>query len=248
MYESLKRVALHLLKIPEAPPEEPSGTHESVVVFRASPHYLTYLLIPMWLTVAMAGVGLLVADTAVALALLQKGLAWLSVVVWLVAAVLIVVKATVFYVTTRLNYEMRWYIVTDRSLRIREGVWMVREVTLTFANVQNINIIQGPLQRYFGISDLIVETAGGGVGGGHGAQGLALAHHGVLRGIENAHEVRDRIQNLLRAYRASGLGDPDDKKAAAAPEAGPAAFDGEFVEVLRGMRDEAKRLRSAIGA
>jgi len=247
MYERLKRIALHLLKIPEAPPEEPSGTHESVVVFRASPRYLTYLMIPMWITVAMAGFGLFVADTVVAVFLLQKGLAWLSAVVWAAAALLIVVKAVVFYVTTRLNYEMRWYIVTDRSLRIREGVWLVREVTLTFANVQNLNIMQGPLQRYFGISDLIVETAGGGTGGGPG-QGMALAHHGVLRGIENAPEVRDRIQNLLRAYRASGLGDPDEKRVAGAPEAGPAAPDGEFVEVLRTMRDEAKKLRVAVEA
>jgi membrane protein YdbS with pleckstrin-like domain len=248
MYEPLKRVALHFLRIPEAPPEEPAGTHDSVVVFRASPKYLSYLLIPMWITVAMAGFGLLVADSAIAIALLQKGLAWVAVVVWAIAVVLILLKAVFFYVTTRLNYELRWYIVTDRSLRIREGVWLVREVTLTFANVQNLNIIQGPLQRYFGISDLIVETAGGGIGAGHGAQGMALAHHGVLRGIENAQEVRDRIQNLLRAYRASGLGDPEEKRAPASPApAATFAAEGELLEVLRGMRDEAKRLRAVVG-
>lgn len=247
MYETLKRVALHFLKIPQEPPEEPGGTHESVVVFRASPKYLTYLMIPMWITLAGASLGLVVLETVAAIALWQKGYAWVGLLIWGIGAVVLAGKAVLFYVVTRLNYEMRWYIVTDRSLRIREGVWLVREVTLTFANVQNLNIMQGPLQRYFGISDLIVETAGGGTGGGHGAEAM-LAHHGVLRGIENAQEVRDRIQNLLRAYRASGLGDPDDRHAAAAVAPVGAPADGEFLEVLRGMRDEGKKLRLAVGA
>ena len=37
MYERLKRLALSILKVPADAPEEPTGTHDSVVVFRASP-------------------------------------------------------------------------------------------------------------------------------------------------------------------------------------------------------------------
>lgn len=242
MYEPLKRLALGLLRVPAEPPEEPAGTHESVVVFRASPRYLTYLMIPMIVSVMAMGIGLGLGEGIIGFALWTKGFFAVAVAIWAVGALLILVKALAFYVTTRLNYELRWYIVTDRSLRIREGVWLVREVTLTFANVQNINVIQGPLQRYFGISDLIVETAGGGMGKAAGGPNMMLSHHGVLRGIENATEVRDRIQNLLRAYRASGLGDPEEKHVApaAAGELG-----GEALDVLRGIRDEAKLLRAA---
>jgi uncharacterized membrane protein YdbT with pleckstrin-like domain len=242
MYESLKRAALGLLKVPDAPPEEPAGTHESVVVFRASPRYFTYLLIPMWVTIAGAAIGLIVADTALAAYLLKKNLAWLSVLLWVLGAAVVAAKALVFYVTTRLNYELRWYIVTDRSLRIREGVWLLREVTLTFANVQNLNITQGPVQRFFGISDLIVETAGGGTGRGHGAEAMTMGHHGVLRGIENAHEVREKIQTLLRAYKAAGLGDPEERRLPAADRAAPPALS----QALREVRDEARRLRAAL--
>lgn len=246
MYEALKRVALHFLKVPAEPPEEPVGTHESVVVFRASPKYLTYLLIPMWFSLAGAAIGLGVFEVAAVIAVWRQGWAALAAVICALAVLVFVLKAVSFYVITRLNYELRWYVVTDRSLRIREGVWLVREVTLTFANVQNLNITQGPLQRYLGISDLIVETAGGGTGGAHGAE-MGMSHHGILRGIENAPEVRDRIQNLLRAYRAAGLGDPEEKRLAA--EAVPAAeAGGGLVEALRGLRDEAKALRAAFRA
>ncbi len=62
----------------------------------------------------------------------------------------------------RLNFEKRWYIVTDRSLRVREGILNVREMTVTFANIQNISISHGPVQRAIGIAELRVDTAGGG--------------------------------------------------------------------------------------
>jgi membrane protein YdbS with pleckstrin-like domain len=242
MYEALKGLALKLLKVPAEPPEEPAGAHESVVVFRASPRYLTYLMIPMVVSVMAMGLGLGMGEGIIGLALWKKGFLGIAAAVWAVGALLILLKAVTFYVTTRLNYELRWYLVTDRSLRIREGVWLVREVTLTFANVQNINVLQGPLQRWFGISDLIVETAGGGTGKAAGGPNMMLSHHGVLRGIENATEVRDRIQNLLRAYRASGLGDPEEKHAAPAPAG---EFGGEALEALRELRDETKMLRAA---
>src|SRR5205085_4387711 len=37
---------------------------------------------------------------------------------------------------TRLEYELHWYIVTDRSLRIRTGLLRLQEMTMSFANLQ----------------------------------------------------------------------------------------------------------------
>ena len=116
------------------------------------------------------------------------------------------------YMLVRLDYELRWYIVTDRSLRIRAGVWNVRESTLTFANIQQITVRQGPLQRLLGIYDLEVTTAGGGGSGGHGGQhgqGESM-HSGYFHGIDNAPEVRGMMLERLRHLRDSGLGDPDE--------------------------------------
>ena len=38
----------------------------------------------------------------------------------------------------------------------------MHETTISFENVQNVEVRQGPLQRYFGIADVVVQTAGGG--------------------------------------------------------------------------------------
>ena len=116
------------------------------------------------------------------------------------------------YALIRLDFEQRWYLVTDRSLRIRSGIWNVREMTLSFANVQQITLKQGPLQRLLGLSDLVVTTAGGGgssVAAQPGQQSHSW-HTGILHAVENANEIRDLIQDRLRRLKSSGTGDHDD--------------------------------------
>ena len=55
------------------------------------------------------------------------------------------------YMLQRLNYELRWYIMTDRSLRIRSGIWSVEEIAMTFANIQDLQITAGPVQGWLGL-------------------------------------------------------------------------------------------------
>jgi uncharacterized membrane protein YdbT with pleckstrin-like domain len=150
------------------------------------------------------------------------------------------------YMLVRVDYEMRWYIVTDRSLRIRTGVWSVRESTLTFANIQQISVGQGPLQRLLGIYDLEVTTAGGGSGGGHhghAGQGQSM-HQGFFHGIDNAPEIRTMMLERLRHLRDTGLGDPDEAhhEEARLPESSTALLDA-----ARELLQEAQALRQAMG-
>jgi hypothetical protein len=117
------------------------------------------------------------------------------------------------YAALRLDYELRWYIVTDRSLRIRSGLWTVQETTMSFANLQQVAITQGPLERLLRISNVRVESAGG--GGKTAASGEgddSGLHSGVFQGVENAEQIRDLILDRLRSFRESGLGDPDEKQ------------------------------------
>ena len=58
------------------------------------------------------------------------------------------------YVGIHLRYDTTWYVLTDRSLRIRRGILTIHETTISFENVQNVEVRQGPLQRYFGIADV----------------------------------------------------------------------------------------------
>ena len=136
-------------------------------------------------------------------------------------------------------------MITDRSLRIREGLWKVQERTMTFSNVQNVSIRQGPLQRLLGIADLRVQTAGGGGKEGDGDEQGATdhLHIGYFRGVANAPEIRDAVLARLRRLRSSGLGDPEEPVSAEpVSHSGPSLLEAAG-EVLRETRSLARQLR-----
>jgi len=204
VYQKLKSLVLPILRISDAEPHPPAGhdPHEFMQTLRASPRYLAYRLF-FWRVYACVWiVGVVSAATVITIIEPWWGLVAIPL------AIVALWKTAVLYVTTRMDYEMRWYIVTDRSLLIREGVWEQREITLTFANAQNVHVKQGPVQRIFGISNVEVDTAGG--GGKSREEKGTHRHRAVIRGIEDPIEIRDRILSLLRHHRTAGLGDPDD--------------------------------------
>src|SRR4030095_6626914 len=202
MYELLKGLVCRLLKVEEKQPAPPAGPHDTFQVFRACPAYLAYNLFFWKLYVAVLALVMVVISVC-----MRVFSGWLALLVAPLVA-LAAFKAAVFYTTTRLNYDLRWYVITDRSLLIREGVWVTREITLTFANAQNVRVTQGPLQRLFGFSNVEVDTAGG--GGGHKESQTTSPPRAVLRGLDQGAHVRDLVLEQLRKHRTAGLGDPDD--------------------------------------
>jgi uncharacterized membrane protein YdbT with pleckstrin-like domain len=118
--------------------------------------------------------------------------------------------STFALVEARLDWELRDYLVGDRSLRVREGALVQREITLSFVNVQNVELAQGPLERLFGFKSLRVSTAGGSGGGSDKDKAGDDAHQAVLVGLANADELRTLIIDTLRRERGGGLGDPEE--------------------------------------
>jgi len=234
VYTLLKGLVLALFKAPMEPPPPPAGAHGSVEVFRASPKYLTYKLL-----------GLLIG--AVVLAAVVAGFTIGGLVgdpELFVGAVLALVfggaALSLGYFLIHLDYDLRYYVFTDRSLRVREGAWTVQEKTLTYANVQNLHLHQGPLQRLFGIRDLRVDTAGGG-GTMKDGKTMGKGHNVTVAGVENARELRDQVLTHMRtAGKGSGLGDPDDETG------GGGLADPAVLAALRAVAAEARALREAV--
>jgi hypothetical protein len=165
---------------------------------------------------------------------------------------LFVLQIPVTYALVRLDYELRWYLVTDRSLRIRTGLTTVQEATMSFANLQQVVVTQGPLQRLLGLADVRVQSAGGG-GDSHEQKGGDSLHTGVFHGVDNASEVRDLILERLRVFRETGLGDPDEPAAAPPPlapapagSAAPAPASAATLAAARELLAEARALRAAV--
>jgi membrane protein YdbS with pleckstrin-like domain len=247
MFELFKALALRIAKVPPEP-HAPAGSPGSIRTFRSAPNYWKYLLVTWGLRQLAGACAIFVFHSMIS--------TWKAAAVGIVPGVLhgfemvgvaaYLAQMPFSLAAARLNFEMRWYIVTDRSLRVREGVFGVREMTLTFANVQNIAIRQGPLQRLLGIADVVVQTAGGGGASSHhgherGDRGGSM-HTGTLRAVDNAEQVRDLILDRLRRLRDAGLGDPDDRQTQGLPAEPVHSADAlraaarELVETARALR------------
>lgn len=234
VYGLCKGLVLALFRAPTEPPPAPAGAHASVEVFRASPRFLTYRLIGLVLAAFFVAVGVVAGLVA---AFVEQELAAVALTVVLAGVAGLALGLGYFLI--HLDYDLRYYVLTDRSLRVREGAWTVKEMTLTYANVQNLRVVQGPVQRLFGIRDLRVDTAGG---GGVKADGKTSGqgHNVTVAGVENAHELRDRILAYMKHQRSgSGLGDPDDELA------GERVSEVELAAALREVSTAARSLREA---
>jgi len=242
MYSAFRTACERVLRIPPDP-DPPPGDEASTKIYRAADNYYKYLLI-VWAISSFATIlpTLIATIVCLAAAATSNLSPWFALIPAFFLAVMIVVSV-VHLAIVRLNYEKRWYIVTDRSLRVREGVLGVREMTVTFANIQNISISQGPIQRLLSIADLRVDTAGGAGATGHSHHAAAQqAHVAWFRGIDNASQVRELIQSRLRQWKDAGLGDHDDHAAEMPPSAGAA-----LLAALRDVRAAATALREAAG-
>ncbi len=226
MYRLLKTALLRLLRAPANPPDPPAGTPESVVVFRASQRFLRLHLVvlALWAVPTLILFGGLTVVAAVA-----RGKPLGFAILLMLSAALCGLR----YFAIRIDYDMRYYIITDRSLRIRRGAFNIVESTYTYANVQNVTLHQGPLERLLGISNVLIQTAGG---GGAPQTGQTTSHSGVLAGVDNAEELRDRVLVLLRAYRDAGLGDREDRTLSAQDEPLPAARLAEILQEIQMLR------------
>jgi uncharacterized membrane protein YdbT with pleckstrin-like domain len=215
VYNAFCQFCERLLRIPPDP-EPPPGDQASTRQFRAAPNFYKYLLFIWGLKsffTLIAAAWFTAIPIAIALSLGRRhhGYAWLLFLIPLVIVPALILLRLFALAVLQLDFDKRWYLVTDRSLRVREGVLTVREMTITFANIQNISVSQGPVQRALGVADLRVDTAGGSTINEAKNPGANL-HTAWLRGINNTEEVRDLIQERLRRLKDAGLGDQDDSQ------------------------------------
>src|SRR6185369_16062174 len=119
MLLKFKNVVLNLLKVPPEP-EAPAGSPGSVQVFRAAPNFYKLSLIRWGLKQLSALIAIVVALTVWHLFgdQIPSGVRHV-VILHLILPALFVMFLPFTYALVWLDYQMRWYIVTDRSLRIR---------------------------------------------------------------------------------------------------------------------------------
>src|SRR3954468_14457738 len=86
------------------------------------------------------------------------------------------------------RYRAWGYAMDGEKLRLRRGVWTRVQTLVPLDRVQHIDVSQGPLERAFGICNLVLHTAG------------TLHSEIVVPGLtrEAAEAMRDEIRARIR--------------------------------------------------
>lgn len=116
------------------------------------PAYTSVLRIGSALTLVPLAIGATVMDY-VLIRHIEGPYGLLTALAWLVALLIVV--------TFPARRVARWgYAVGEGQLRVARG-WLRRTDTIVpFVRVQHIDVGQGPVERWFGLSHLIVHTSG----------------------------------------------------------------------------------------
>ena len=222
----LRPLIIPLLKLKTEVPHLPEGT-SLVRHLRPTEQWLTYQYLAVLFGMFMQFAGVVAASVV----LLTQGHLWQVLTALGLLSIELAVLC-VSLVSVRVDYELRHYLVGDRSLRVSSGSIIRKEVTLSYANVQNLEIQQGPIERLFGYKSITVSTAGSSQGTTEGAN----LHQVTLAGLEDADAVRELILGMLKQHRDSGLGETT-------PE--PGKPEDTMLSRLLEVRDAAKVLKAA---
>ncbi len=92
--------------------------------------------------------------------LVREGLSFWTIILIGAGVFVVVVLSALWGV---LAWRATTYDVSGGSFRLRDGVIQKNERTIPLEHVQSVDTVQGILQRLFGVYEVRVETAGGGV-------------------------------------------------------------------------------------
>lgn len=79
----------------------------------------------------------------------------------LTGAVLLVLAAVCVITIPRIRYERYRYIIDSANIKVREGIFWIKETIIPMERLHKLQVSQGPIDRMFRLSSVRVTTAGG---------------------------------------------------------------------------------------
>lgn len=150
----------------------------------------------------------------------HPNLLWLYVI----TALLTIVGAPIVLLPLYFRYHTLRYRFDDEGLHASWGILFRREVSLTYARIQDIHLRRNILERWLGLGSVQIQTASG-----SGSAEL------VVEGITEFVEVRDFLYAKMRGAHHK-------------PASPSRAVDDQAVALLREIRDELRATRERLQA
>jgi uncharacterized membrane protein YdbT with pleckstrin-like domain len=125
------------------------------------------------------------------------------------------------------RYRTLRYQFDAEGMTARWGILFRREISLTYARIQDIHLVSNVVERWLGLGRVQVQTASGQAGA-----------EMTIEGLPDFEEIRNELYVRMRGARGDGA-----RPAPAAP-AGTVAGPGEAEAVAAALRDAVAELRA----
>ena len=142
-------------------------------------------------------------------------------------------------------YQALEYSIEEDSVKMKEGVFWKKHVTVPYLKITNVDVTQGPIQRALGIGVIHVQTAGA---GGQQGQKSELK----INGVKNPDELRDQIFKNIKTYHLNRSRDLEKPVTSADGKAGTVVtMDQDSVDLnsnlLQAILKELSAIRKKLG-
>ncbi len=109
--------------------------------------------------------------------------------IFVISAPISLILLIMVFILPRRRYKRWGYDMGEKQIQIVRGYLFFTDTIVPFSRVQHIDIAQGPILRIFGLSRLILHTAG--------THNSTVILPGLKREI--AEEIRDTIRQYIKA-------------------------------------------------
>lgn len=145
---------------------------------------------------------------------------------YLVSSLMAFVFFPIVIVPLLIKYFTLEYRFDQEGISMRWGFFFRREINLTYARIQDIQVTRNFIERWLGIATLAIQTASG-----------SASAEMTLQGIRNFEPLRDYLYARMRGTR-------QETPSGAGKNANP--FNAQAVEILETIRKDLAAVRQAL--
>ena len=86
----------------------------------------------------------------------------LQVLFWIItAAAILLIVGLEIVITPKFRYERYRYFIGNDAIKVREGFIWIKETIVPIERLHKIELSQGPIDRKFDLTSILITTAGG---------------------------------------------------------------------------------------
>lgn len=168
---------------PEKNPEITGNTNRDIrdSMTQLDVGYILLLRLSAFIWAVILAIPIFIGDAALA----REGL----IEPFIIAAPISMIVLLMIFLLPRRRYNRWGYAMSEGQIQIVRGYLFYTDTIVPFNRVQHIDVGQGPLERLFGLSSLILHTAG--------THNSTVVLPGLRR--HTAEEMRDTIREYIKA-------------------------------------------------